>query len=237
MKGKRVHPGCSIIPLDRAGAVPGLSGSAVKLMVRLGVYENGQGTSWPSNGRLMAEAGIAKWATFRRARQELAALGLRWTAGSGSRLTEYSWVSPTEGVSHKGRDQRKESPKSPQKESPIRGHREQLKKNRTNSVFSEHEQAAKRILSEYASRVKLPRLDSSRTRAKGHLVKLLKKHPEEDLLRAVRNYATDSAGTKAQYRRGAGNFFGRDADWEAYTSPGWKPDGTEERCSDNRKIY
>ena len=77
------------------------------------------------------------------------------------------------------------------------------------------ESAANEILAAYAN-VRPPAIDTSRGRAKGHLVKLLAKHSKADLLAAVENYGTATHKTDPQYRRGAGNFFGKDADFEDY---------------------
>jgi len=51
----------------------------------------------------MADAGIAKWETFRHARKELRPCGLSWIAGKGKSFTSYRWngVSPIIGDSPK----------------------------------------------------------------------------------------------------------------------------------------
>jgi len=85
----------------------------------------------------------------------------------------------------------------------------------------EREESAKRILEAYA-KLKPPSFDNSRSRAKNHLLKLLKKHGEAKLLRAVTNYATQEI--EPRFRRNSGNFFGRDADWIAFSDPKWKPE-------------
>ena len=82
---------------------------------------------------------------------------------------------------------------------------------------------AREILAVY-SKLKPPSLDSSRSRAKNHLLKLLQKHTIHTLLRAVRNYASICTRQEPQYRRNSGNFFGRDADWKDFASKDWKPE-------------
>lgn len=79
--------------------------------------------------------------------------------------------------------------------------------------------------------VKPPRLDPTRGRAKNHLINLFKKHKPEKLLRAVQNYQKqcEAQGTGIQYRRGAGNFFGRDADWEEFARDDWTLDEASKR--------
>jgi len=84
------------------------------------------------------------------------------------------------------------------------------------------EGAAVQILKAYAE-VKPPSIDGSRGRARKHILKLLGRHPPEDLLRAVENYRLQTLDTEPKYRRGAGNFFGRDEDWKLYADPDWEP--------------
>lgn len=76
---------------------------------------------------------------------------------------------------------------------------------------------AKIVLDAYSA-VKPPSLDQSRGRAKSHITKLLKTNSVADLLRAVENYrrVCEAGQTEERFRRGAGNFFGRDADFETY---------------------
>lgn len=95
-------PGSAIVPPSVRHRLPNLSGTAAKLAIALAGYVNAKtGDAWPSNKRLMADAGITSWETFRHARKELAGCGLNWTAGKGDKLTTYRWngVSPKIGES------------------------------------------------------------------------------------------------------------------------------------------
>ena len=81
----------------------------------------------------------------------------------------------------------------------------------------------KEILALYKE-VKPPSLDSSRSRTKQHVAKLLKRHKPDKLLQAVQNYKTEceARNVEPKFRRNVANFFGRDADWEAYAVEDWQ---------------
>ena len=86
-----MKPGTSIVGPQIVNVLPRLSSAAVRLGVALGKFENQNGTCWPSERRLMQVSGIADWRTFRKARDELGAIGLRWIPGKGRATTRYSW--------------------------------------------------------------------------------------------------------------------------------------------------
>jgi hypothetical protein len=68
------------------------------------------------------------------------------------------------------------------------------------------------------SEIKPPSQDNSRSRAKKHLVKLLKRYKPEDLIKVTKNYLDDCQyrEIKVQFRKNSGNFFGTDATFEDY---------------------
>ncbi len=66
----------------------------------------------------------------------------------------------------------------------------------------------------YSRNVK--RVDSTRNRGKGHLKKLLTKHSKYDLLESIQNYSLECEETEEKFRRGIGNFFGKERDYEGY---------------------
>ncbi|NLX22440.1 MAG: helix-turn-helix domain-containing protein [Phycisphaerae bacterium] len=107
---------------------------------------------------------------------------------------------------------------------PVQKKDPNLLRNQSRKTKRDFDEQARLVLTAYAE-IKPPALDQSRGRAKGHIARLLVKHPVDRLLRAVENYrlATEIAATEPQYRRGAGNFFGRDGDWETYGDPEWTP--------------
>ncbi len=92
---------------------------------------------------------------------------------------------------------------------------------------------AKAILAAYKM-IKRPGLDLSRWRAKNHLITLLKTHSVEDILRAVLHYAMATEDTEEQFRRSAGNFFGRYKEWECYAARDWKPELDEQAEQDKK---
>jgi hypothetical protein len=80
------------------------------------------------------------------------------------------------------------------------------------------------ILEEYLD-VKPDQFDKSRSRAKRHLQRLLKTYQCDDLKTAIENYRLECevAKTDYTYRRGIGNFFGKDRDFESYLPGAYEP--------------
>ena len=78
----------------------------------------------------------------------------------------------------------------------------------------EDEAGAREVLTAYRQ---VKKQDATRGRAAKHIAKIIAegKHSVEDLLQAVRNYGRECklSGTEDTYRRGSGNFFGRDQEY------------------------
>ena len=72
----------------------------------------------------------------------------------------------------------------------------------------------------YGELIKAPSEDHSRHQAKKNAAKLMQKesHTFEDLAAAVRNYAqfSEAHGREPEFRKNAGNFFGRERVFEEY---------------------
>ena len=74
------------------------------------------------------------------------------------------------------------------------------------------------VILDIYSEIKPPAQDNSRSRAKKHLVSLMKKYKPEDLIKVTKNYLDDCQyrEIKVQFRKNSGNFFGKDATFEDY---------------------
>ncbi len=84
---------------------------------------------------------------------------------------------------------------------------------------------AKALLAKYAE-IKPPRHDTSRHQGKRNIISLLRSgRTVDELERAARNYGQfcESSNRGYEYRKNAGNFFGRDAVYEQFID--WQPDG------------
>lgn len=108
----------------------------------------------------------------------------------------------------------------------------------------ERTEAATRVLATYGEKVQPPSIDGGRSRAKGHLVRLLKTHTEADLAASVTNYATFCAAAKKglDYRRSSGNFFGEAKDFEGFLPGAYEPPGpmdtwTPEEIIEERQAF
>ena len=96
-------------------------------------------------------------------------------------------------------------------------------KGRTKAT-AEQEAQAKELLALYGA-IKPPGYDTSRTRAKKNILKLLKANATyEELERAVRNYGqwADAMQPNPQYLFHSGNFFGRDALYKDFSAEDWQ---------------
>jgi len=88
--------------------------------------------------------------------------------------------------------------------------------------------AADRLIRLYGEKVKPPSEDHSRTQAKKNATKLMQKegYSFDDLAAAVMNYAafSDSRGRGSEFRKNAGNFFGRERVFEEFLPGTYRKD-------------
>lgn len=104
--------------------------------------------------------------------------------------------------------------------------REETEKSKQKNRNSElYEKQADEILTIYA-KIKKPKMDNSRGRAKTHIVKLLEFGESfDDMILSVKNFMDIEKNKDQQFIRSAGNFFGKDQDWRFYI----KEDITQEQ--------
>ena len=69
----------------------------------------------------------------------------------------------------------------------------------------------------------IKRSDTTRNRGKQHIEKLLAKHSKYDLLESIQNYGQECEEVEEKFRRGIGNFFGKDKDFESYLPKNYQP--------------
>jgi len=102
-------PGFAILPRPVLAALPGLSGSAMKVAVALAAHMNEEGVCWPSRDRLSAASGVKDSHTIARSLKELERAGLlRISRGRGRTL--YSWLSPVAPSTEPGNEADAEEP-------------------------------------------------------------------------------------------------------------------------------
>ena len=218
----------AIVPSPVIAVWSELSPSEKAVTVALASFFAGKPASGcPGNRRLMERSGIRREQTISTAIAGLLDKGLISRTRRVRKSAIYRWADPTQNV-----ESTECADSTPKLSQPNDRCWVSIKKD-TNSrkpTGSESlEDDAKQILSAYAH-IKPAALDRTRSRAKKHLLKLLKKHGVDDLFRAVKNYGAETQGTEPTYRRGAGNFFGKDRDWEHYAAEDWKP-GSRQRQS------
>ncbi|MFC1587899.1 helix-turn-helix domain-containing protein [Planctomycetota bacterium] len=221
------------IPSKALQALSDLTPKAIKVLIVIALHMNKGGTCYPSRERLRDMTGLKTVASISRAIAELRRAGVicvKQRRGTnifswGEKVTGGDTVKDSETVTKKNTVKQQTVTKNDtaavtKNDTALCINNTILTKNK----YSTNDFATHNILAAYA-KLKPPRLDQSRSRAKKHLDKLLVKYSEGDLLLAVARYRQGclAADVPEQFRRGAGNFFGRDGDFETYLCDGYEP--------------